>query len=76
MKRNKSKSSVRLHGVQVSSVSGNSFNDSPKFTINHTVGEPVTKVNKNTFVGIELPIVTELNSDKENTADLSGNVVK
>ena len=75
-KRNKSKSSVRLHGVQVSNVSGNSFNDSPKFTINHTVGEPVTKVNKNTFVGIELPIVTELNSDKENTADLSGNVVK
>ena len=75
-KRNKSKSSVRLHGVQVSNVSGNSFNNSPKFTINHTVGEPVTKVNKNTFVGIELPIVTELNSDKENTADLSGNVVK
>jgi len=48
-KRNKSKSSLLLHGVQVTNISGNTFKDSRPFIVNHTVGEPKTKITKNTF---------------------------
>ena len=72
-KRNKSKSSLHLHGVQVSDISGNRFEKSTPFLINHTVGEPKTKILKNTFVDTEGPRVSELNSEYENTAIIEDN---
>ena len=72
-KRNKSKSSILLHGVQVSNVANNQFFDSQPLTIFHTVGEPVTKVLENNFSNTSEIFVKELNSDKENTAIISDN---
>jgi len=72
-KRNKSKSSILLHGVQVTSIENNKINNSPAVTVFHTVGEPVTKVLNNKFKDTPAIYVEELNSDKENTAIISGN---
>ena len=75
-KRNKSKSSILLHGVQVSSVENNKFIDSSPLIIMHTVGEPVTRIIDNKFKNTPTLEITELNSDKRDTAHLSGNVYK
>lgn len=74
-KRNKSASVARLHGVQVTSINNNSFSDSPAIKVLHTVGEPVTKIKRNVFINVAVPTVKELNSDKENTADISDNKI-
>ena len=73
-KRNKSKSSMLLHGVQVTDFSGNSISNSAVVKIEHTVGEPVTKILDNTFINTSKVEIEELYSDKENTAILSNNV--
>ena len=73
-KRNRSKSSIHLHGVQVTNISGNSFVSSRPFVINHTVGEPKTRVFENSFVETPSPIVTELNSGLPPTAEIFDNV--
>jgi poly(beta-D-mannuronate) lyase len=73
-KRNKSNSSILLHGVQVTNISNNKFADSPAITVMHTVGEPVTRINNNKFINTPAIIVKELNSDKSNTAELSSNI--
>ncbi len=75
-KRNKSKASIHLHGVQVTNISGNTFRDSKSFLINHTVGEPKTRINDNTFLNTSLPDVYELNSGVEPTAVIENNKVK
>ena len=75
-KRNKSKSSVLLHGVQVTNISNNTFTDSPAITVNHTVGEPVTKITNNEFVNTPEILVAELNSDEVDTAELSNNTFR
>ena len=72
-KRNSSKSSLLLHGVQVTDITDNSFGNSAPFVINHTVGEPKTKIMKNTFVETPGPQVKELNSIFENTAVITDN---
>ena len=72
-KRNKSKSSFRIHGVQVTDVSNNVFDDSAGIAIAHTVAEPVTAIKGNRFIATSAPTVVELNSDKKNTAMISGN---
>ena len=72
-KRNKSKSSLLLHGVQVTRIAGNKFIETPAIRVLHTVGEPVTKVVENAFVDTDKIVIHELNSDKTNTAHLSGN---
>lgn len=75
-KRNKSKSSILLHGVQVTNINNNTFADSPAITVMHTVGEPVTKITSNQFIDTPEVIVKELNSDKLNTAELSDNTFR
>jgi poly(beta-D-mannuronate) lyase len=75
-KRNKSKSSILLHGVQVTNINNNKFEQSPAITVMHTVGEPVTTITNNQFVDTPQITVEELNSDKTNTADLSANSYK
>ncbi|WP_427454405.1 polysaccharide lyase 6 family protein [Litorimonas sp. WD9-15] len=72
-KRNKSKASLLLHGVQVTNITGNSFSDSKPFVINHTVGEPKTKITENNFTDVKPPQVRELNSILENTAFIEDN---
>ncbi len=75
-KRNKSKSSVLLHGVQVSKISNNQFNNSRPLKVLHTVGEPVTKINSNVFIDTPKLEISELYSDKKDTAHLSDNVYR
>ena len=72
-KRNKSKSSMQLHGVQVTDMSGNRFENSRPFLINHTVGEPKTRITGNKFIETPAPQVTELNSGLKPTAVLENN---
>ena len=75
-KRNKSKASINLHGVQVTQISGNTIKNSQRILINHTVGEPKTRVVDNTFVNTPLPDNFELNSGLEPTAVIVNNKVK
>ncbi|WP_411817450.1 chondroitinase-B domain-containing protein [Hyphococcus sp. DH-69] len=75
-KRNKSKSSVHLHGVQVANITGNTFEDSAPFLINHTVGEPKTRIIDNEFINTPLPNVFELNSGLAPTAIIEKNRTK
>ncbi len=72
-KRNASKSSLYLHGVQVTDISGNTFKNSRPFLINHTVGEPKTRIEGNEFSDTDGPSVFELNSGLDNTALIQNN---
>jgi len=72
-RRNRSESSLYLHGVQVTNMSGNTFENSAPFLINHTVGEPKTRIENNKFDQTDGPRVFELNSELENTAVIQNN---
>jgi len=72
-KRNRSKASIHLHGVQVTNMSENIFEDSMPFLINHTVGEPKTQITQNKFRDTSAPLVTELNSGLPPTAIITDN---
>ncbi len=72
-KRNKTGGSFRLHGAQVTLLEGNTFTDARPVIIDHTVGEPKTRLMNNDFGQSATPRIVELNSDKKNTAILSGN---
>lgn len=72
-KRNKSESSIYLQGVQVTNISGNTFSGVEPFLINHTVGEPKTRIFNNTFKDTAAPVVVELNSGLEPTAQITDN---
>ena len=71
--RNKREASVFLHGAQVTEVAGNRFENSAPIKIEHTIGEPRTKIDNNTFSGVTPVEVLELNSAFENTATLTNN---
>jgi poly(beta-D-mannuronate) lyase len=71
--RNKSKASIHLHGVQVTNISDNVFEDSQPFLINHTVGEPKTRIFDNEFINTGAPKVFELNSGLAPTAIIENN---
>ena len=72
-KRNKTGGSFRLHGAQVTLLEGNTFSNARPVVINHTVGEPKTRLLKNNFGKSAAPTIQELNSDEKNTAIMSGN---
>jgi poly(beta-D-mannuronate) lyase len=71
--RNKREASVFLHGAQVTEVASNQFQNSAPIKIEHTVGEPRTRIGNNTFTGVTPVQVLELNSVLENTAILTNN---
>ena len=73
--KNKSGSSVLLHGVQVSEIRGNEWGQSAPVVINHTVGEPRTHIHKNQFDKTGYLQIRELNSQKESTAVVAGNQI-
>jgi poly(beta-D-mannuronate) lyase len=75
-KRNKSSASVHLHGVQVANIAGNTFKDSGPIRINHTVGQPQSRVAGNAFINTPPPEVAELNSGAAPTAVIEDNKVK
>lgn len=72
-KRNKSQSSMLIHGVQVTNITGNTFSASAPMVINHTVGEPKTVVSDNVFVATPAPVNVELNSGTAPTAVVTNN---
>lgn len=74
-KRNKSKASLYLHGTQVANVDNNKIVDSAPFVIEHTVGEPITKIVDNEFSNTVTPSVVELYTKGAPTAELRGNKV-
>ena len=71
--KNKSGASILLHGVQVTDIAGNAWNQSAPITINHTVGEPRTRVINNQFDTSNHLQIRELNSQKKSTAVVAGN---
>ena len=73
-KRNKTKSSIFLLGVQQSLLKNNHFVNSKVVTIDHTVGEPITRIIKNTFDKTPMPKVTETFAKGPSTALLQENV--
>ncbi|GHA84501.1 hypothetical protein GCM10009069_04510 [Algimonas arctica] len=73
-KWNKTKASIRLHGVQVTDISNNRFEGNKPFLIEHTVGEPKTIIANNVFMQTPAPIIVELNSGLAATARLTNNV--
>ncbi len=74
-KRNKSGSSLFLHGVQDTDLIGNTFTNSQAVIIDHTVGEPQTLIKQNQFVNMSLPVVTEVFTKGKSTAVLETNTV-
>lgn len=74
-KRNKSKSSLYIHGAQVVSIDNNRFNTSAPITIEHTVGEPKTQIINNVFSKTPKPSVTELRVQGPHTAIIKNNKV-
>ena len=50
-KRNKSKASIHLHGVQVADLHDNEFRNSLPITVVETVGEPITRMSNNNILG-------------------------
>lgn len=71
--KNSLNTSLYLHGVQVTNIDGNKWVDSKPVIIEHTVGEPVTKVTNNTFENTGEISLTELYSKKPTTAVLENN---
>ena len=59
-KRNKSKASIRLHGVQATDIHDNVFVDSQPIRVTETVGEPVTRISGNTFDGTAEPEIEQI----------------
>lgn len=72
-KRNKSESAILLHGVQVTNIENNTLLDSQPVTVEHTVGQPETKITNNEFSNTPLPSIEELNAEGPHTAELSNN---
>lgn len=74
--RNKSLASVVLHGSQVTHITQNKLMNSAPVNIEHTVGEPVTKITDNSFINTLTPKIVELRSNGPHTAILKNNEVK
>ncbi|WP_119968850.1 polysaccharide lyase 6 family protein [Shewanella japonica] len=74
-KRNKTHASLFLHGAQVADINKNQFVDSAYVNIEHTTGEPITKVTHNQFTNTAKPKVTELYAIGKTTALIADNTV-
>jgi len=59
-KRNKSKASILLHGVQVANLHDNEFRNSLPIKVIETVGEPLTTVSNNEFYETDAPIIRSI----------------
>lgn len=75
-KRNKSKTVLALHGVQVTNIDSNTFNNTALIKIEHTVGEPVTRITNNSLVKTDTPLVVELRAKGAHTAIIRDNHIE
>ncbi len=66
--------SIDLHGAQRTMIEGNVFKSSAPVAVTHTVGTPVTAINRNVFDATPEPELTELNFPGEPRVDMDGNV--
>ena len=62
-KRNRSQSSIYLHGVQVASIHTNEFQESQAITVIETVGDPVTQIHNNEFLHTPKPRIEQFARD-------------
>lgn len=74
-KRNKEKAALYLHGVQDTDMLNNTFSNMAPIIIEHTVGEPQTLIQDNSFNGVSLPAVTEVFTKGESTAVMVNNTI-
>ena len=74
-KRYRTKSVIKLHGVQVAKINKNHFNNTAPITLEHTVGEPISEIIGNNFNETSAPSIVELYALGEHTAKLSNNKV-
>ncbi|BDX05446.1 polysaccharide lyase 6 family protein [Planctobacterium marinum] len=74
-KRNKQKASVFLHGVQVANITASRFEQSAPIVIEHTVGEPKSRIVGNEFITTDAPEITELRVSGPHTAVLEQNQI-
>jgi poly(beta-D-mannuronate) lyase len=72
-KRNKTKSVIKLHGVQVTAINNNQFTNTAPIMLEHTVGEPVSVITGNHFIQTAAPSVVELYASGPHTAILQNN---
>lgn len=72
-KRNRTKSVIKLHGVQVTAINNNHFTHTAPITIEHTVGEPISEIIGNNFTETAAPSVVELYALGKHTAVLLNN---
>lgn len=72
--RNNAKATLRLHGVQVTDIEDTTFRDTGAILIEHTVGEPKTRIVGNRFESSDGVTVLELTSGLPPTATVSDNV--
>lgn len=72
-KRNKTGSSIYLHGVQVANVSENLWQDSAPIAVEHTVGEPKTRITNSVFERTPEPQISELRAKGPHTVVLENN---
>jgi poly(beta-D-mannuronate) lyase len=63
-KRNKSKASVRLHGVQATDIHDNVFVVSRPIRVTETVGEPVTRLSGNMFDETAEPEILQIGAGR------------
>jgi poly(beta-D-mannuronate) lyase len=68
--RNKTNGSIYLHGVQLTQIEANQFTDSAPIVVEHTVGEPRTRIENNRFVGTPAPVISD------DTATLHNNDIR
>lgn len=74
--RNKTSASLFLHGVQETDITDNQFAHSAPIVVQHTVGEPNTRIEKNAFNATTMPRVTELHAAGPHTAIIRSNQIK
>jgi poly(beta-D-mannuronate) lyase len=68
--------SVRLSGVQLASISGNSFANSGPISVTHSVGTPATSITGNRFAATPAPRVEELHYRGPQRATIADNIVE
>ena len=72
-KNNHTGAVLNLHGVQVSTIEHNQFSQSAPIIVEHTVGEPQTRIANNQLNNTAHPIVTELVAVGKQTAIINNN---
>lgn len=73
-KRNKAKAVMLLHGVQVTNIHSNRFTNTRPIIIEHTVGEPNTRIEDNVFTNVPDIQVSELFTQGPITAIIHNNL--